>query len=341
MRRHLVRVRERPAIRKLGGDAGCSGCVPADRPGGAGRRIIRRASGSVIGLSAARLGRLIPGPIGDPQKSHRRRIAISALITAGVTGRRPDEMTEPILRAVAEGDTPPDGPACQDDAERRRFRREFWSLIFLTAVAIIGVASTISLFGAGFDLLMHQRAAVRPAAPSLARGTAPVAPAPVAAVKPNPPRVAALPAPAATAEPPPAAASFALPQGDANFAAGRVPVARFYYEQAVDGGDAGAAVRMGETFDPAFLPLGHLRSAYADPEAARFWYQRAFALGAVEAEERLAELETQPAESGTTPTARSERSRHRAAATRRYDRHACPPATTFPPILGWILHPCR
>jgi hypothetical protein len=278
-------------------------------------------------------------------------------------------MAEPILSAVPEDDTPADGPLWQDDAPRRRFRREFEGLIFLAAVAIIGIALAVSVVAASFVLLWHQGAALRPATPSLVRGMPTVAAAPAAAVKRSPSQVAALPAPVpppaapridvvfpkpansplATAlprtVPPPApkaeklsaAARFALAQGDANFSAGEVSIARFYYLEAVDGGDADAAVRMGETFDPAFLTPGRLRRLYADPEAARFWYQRAQALGVAEAKQLL---ETEPAESEATATARSGRYRHRAAATRRYDRHGCAPATTFRQVLERILHPC-
>src|SRR5262249_45353676 len=158
--------------------------------------------------------------------SHRRRTTISALIGARVTGRGPDEMAEPILRAVAEADTPADGPRSQDDARRRRFRGEFKSPIFLAAVAILGIAFAVSLFAASFVLLTHPTLVVRPAPPSLVRGLRTAVP----------PRT--VPPPAPTAEPLPATARFALAQGNANFNAGAVSVARFYYEQAFDGGDA-------------------------------------------------------------------------------------------------------
>jgi hypothetical protein len=55
-----------------------------------------------------------------------------------------------------------------------------------------------------------------------------------------------------------------MAQGDASFADGEVSVARFYYQQAVDAGDAEGAVRMGETFDPAFLTLGRPRHVLAN-----------------------------------------------------------------------------
>jgi TPR repeat protein len=128
-----------------------------------------------------------------------------------------------------------------------------------------------------------------------------------------------------------------LAQGDASFRAGEVSVARFYYQQAVDGGEAGAAVRMGETFDPGFLMFGRLRRIYADSEAARFWYQRGLALGAADASQRLAYLDMEPAAGRATPAARAKRYRqHREAAIRRY---ASSPATSFQQLLKRILHP--
>jgi hypothetical protein len=276
-------------------------------------------------------------------------------------------MAEPILRAAAEADTHADGPLRQDNAQRQRLRGKFEGLIFLAAVAIIGIALVVSVFAASFVLFGPPP---RPATPGLVRGmpTSPPAAAGAAAVKQSPSEVTTLPAPAAasaappvagvaptpatssaaaarpraahppalTAKPVPAAATFALAQGDANFSAGEVSVARFYYEQALDGGDADAAVRMGKTFDPRFLTPGRLRRVYADSEAARFWYERALALGVAEAKQLL---ETEPAESEATPAVRSGRYRHRAAATRRYDRHA--PATIFQRLLQRILYPNR
>jgi hypothetical protein len=277
---------------------------------------------------------------------------------------------------VAEGDTPADRPLSQDAALRRRSRGEFGNLIFLGAVAIIGIGSAVSLFAASFVLLTHSRSAVRPAAPSLARGVPATAPAepriavvapppatpPPTAAPPRPvpppaePRIAVVapppatlpptaapprpvPPPAPKAKPLSAAARFALAQGDANFGAGGISVARFYYEQAVDGGDVEATVRMGETFDPAFLRLERLHRTYADTEAARFWYERALALGVAEAKQRLTYLETESNESRATATTRSERSRHRAAAARRYDPPASGPPTTFQQLLERIFHP--
>jgi len=50
-----------------------------------------------------------------------------------------------------------------------------------------------------------------------------------------------------------------LARGDWLFATGDVGSARLLYERAAEAGEAGAAVRLGETFDPIFLDKAHLR----------------------------------------------------------------------------------
>jgi TPR repeat protein len=81
-------------------------------------------------------------------------------------------------------------------------------------------------------------------------------------------------------------------RGDALFATGDVASARLLYEFAADSGEARAAVRLGETFDPAFLGNPRLRGVSGDLGMALFWYRRARDLGATEVELRLKALET-------------------------------------------------
>ena len=126
----------------------------------------------------------------------------------------------------------------------------------------------------------------------------PAGPTPVAAASPalmpEPASTAAPPAPA----PPPAGARLSaaeiaalLARGDNAFSSGDVASARLYYGRAADAGDAQAAVRLGETFDPAFLEHARLRSARGDLAMALSWYRRARDLGAAEAEVLLKSLE--------------------------------------------------
>jgi hypothetical protein len=75
-----------------------------------------------------------------------------------------------------------------------------------------------------------------------------------------------------------------LMRGDALFGSGNVVSARLYYERAAEGGDAQAALRLGETYDSAFLARAHLNGVLGDAAAAARWYRYARGLGAVEAE---------------------------------------------------------
>ena len=75
------------------------------------------------------------------------------------------------------------------------------------------------------------------------------------------------------------------------FATGDVASARLFYERAAGVGEAQAAVKLGETFDPAFLSRLNLRGVRADPGMAVFWYRRARDLGATDAASRLIGLE--------------------------------------------------
>jgi len=78
-----------------------------------------------------------------------------------------------------------------------------------------------------------------------------------------------------------------LARGDTLMGAGDVTSARLFYERAVDAGEAQAAARLGQTFDPVLLNP-RLRG---DPGKALFWYRRARDLGATEVISRLKSLE--------------------------------------------------
>jgi class 3 adenylate cyclase len=116
---------------------------------------------------------------------------------------------------------------------------------------------------------------------SVAAAPAPGIPAPAAA-----PIIATPPA----AKPPtePSAATRESPalvaRGDELFAVGDVASARLFYEHASDAGNAAAALRLGETYDPVFLARARLNGVLGDLALARRWYRRARDLGASEAE---------------------------------------------------------
>ena len=81
-----------------------------------------------------------------------------------------------------------------------------------------------------------------------------------------------------------------LTRGDSLFGVRDVTSARLYYERAADAGDAQAALRLGETYDPAFLALARLNEVRGDPVVATRWYRRARELGNPEAEILLKSL---------------------------------------------------
>jgi hypothetical protein len=82
-----------------------------------------------------------------------------------------------------------------------------------------------------------------------------------------------------------------LARGDWLFATGDVASARLLFERAADAGEAQAALRLGETFDPVYLDDSHLRGLHGDPDTAVFWYRHARDLGATGVASRLKKLE--------------------------------------------------
>jgi TPR repeat protein len=125
---------------------------------------------------------------------------------------------------------------------------------------------------------------------ALAISSAPTNPA--ATANQPPAAVAASPAPAPIA---PAAGAHLLPEevtallarADALLGSGDIVSARLCYERAAEGGDAQAALRLGETYDPAFLARAHLNGVRGDTTAATQWYRYALSLGATEAQTLL------------------------------------------------------
>ena len=75
-----------------------------------------------------------------------------------------------------------------------------------------------------------------------------------------------------------------LSRGDALFERGDIASARLFYEHAANAGDAQAAIRLGETFDPAFLSRAQVKGVRGEPAVALKWYKRAQELGASDAE---------------------------------------------------------
>ena len=95
----------------------------------------------------------------------------------------------------------------------------------------------------------------------------------------------------ATLPPPPSASSGDFEaRGDERLAQGDVAAARLFFERAADEGNALAARRLGNSFDPTYLAHWGVRGMRGDPAEAARWYRRAGALGDSEAEQDLAAL---------------------------------------------------
>ena len=84
-------------------------------------------------------------------------------------------------------------------------------------------------------------------------------------------------------------------RGDQLLAASDIASARLFYQRAAEAGDGQGALRMGMTFDPAFLADSGLRGVRGDPAQAVSWYRRAIALGNSAAPREVQGLD-QPAE---------------------------------------------
>lgn len=82
-------------------------------------------------------------------------------------------------------------------------------------------------------------------------------------------------------------ATMFLTRANSMMAGGDIASARQLYQRAADAGLAEAAIAMGATFDPVELNRLGVQGMKGDPEIARKWYERARALGAQGAEERL------------------------------------------------------
>jgi hypothetical protein len=85
-----------------------------------------------------------------------------------------------------------------------------------------------------------------------------------------------------------------LSRGDAFLSAGDVTSARLFYQRGAEAGDGAAALRLGETFDAAFLERAHLGRVPSDVKKAVFWYRQARYLGNAEADILLEELTRRP-----------------------------------------------
>ena len=75
-----------------------------------------------------------------------------------------------------------------------------------------------------------------------------------------------------------------IARGDALLTTGDFISARLFYERAADAGEGQAALRMGESYDPAFLARSRVAGFRSDALLAAQWYLRALELGTPGAE---------------------------------------------------------
>jgi hypothetical protein len=74
-------------------------------------------------------------------------------------------------------------------------------------------------------------------------------------------------------------------------AIGDIAAARLLLERAADAQEAGAALLLAQTYDPAVLGTPDARSINPDPATARAWYQKAAQFGSLDARRRLAQMQ--------------------------------------------------
>jgi len=89
----------------------------------------------------------------------------------------------------------------------------------------------------------------------------------------------------------PDAIAVLVKRGKALISLGDIAAARLLLERAADAQDAGAALLLAQTYDPAVIGKADVRTITPDPTIARGWYQRAAALGSPDAKQRLTQMQ--------------------------------------------------
>lgn len=82
-----------------------------------------------------------------------------------------------------------------------------------------------------------------------------------------------------------------MTRAKALLASGDISPARLLLERAAEAQEAGAALMLAQTYDPAVLGTQDIRNITPDPAMARKWYQRAAQLGSADAQRRLSQLQ--------------------------------------------------
>jgi hypothetical protein len=82
-----------------------------------------------------------------------------------------------------------------------------------------------------------------------------------------------------------------LKRANGLIAIGDIAPARLLLERAADAQEAGAALLLAQTYDPAVLGTPDARSITPDPAKARDWYRKAAQFGSQDAQQRLSQLQ--------------------------------------------------
>jgi hypothetical protein len=133
-------------------------------------------------------------------------------------------------------------------------------------------------------------AAVAPPAAAPAAAAAVTALPPAAAFPPPTADLPAATAPAAKRLAPDELAAL-LKRAKGLIAIGDFAPARLLLKRAADAQEAGAALLLAQTYDPAVLGKQDMRSITPDPAKAREWYQKAALYGSVDAQQRLSQMQ--------------------------------------------------
>jgi TPR repeat protein len=140
------------------------------------------------------------------------------------------------------------------------------------------------------EVRLPPAAVAPPAAPPPAAAPAAVTALPPAAA--FPPPTADLPAAAPTVKRlAPDEVAALLKRAKGLIAIGDFAPARLLLKRAADAQEAGAALLLAQTYDPAVLGKQDMRSITPDPAKAREWYQKAAQYGSVDAQQRLSQMQ--------------------------------------------------
>lgn len=295
--------------------------MPSDRPGAGGGRAVAKASmgtGMTLwsAVTTAALALVALSATGDRTQAQRAdtpRIVVASTILA-----EPATQAALVIQVGPPGSVPGNTfvrlrglPASVSLSEGYAIAPGSWAvplfgLPTLKAIVPAGVTGrseiTIHLVGVDGTTLAESRTAlvVGPAAiVAPAEQIAPDRPPARSSLAVSPPPPAQAPAPERSAPMPPSLsaqdkerAERLVASGDRHLEQGNIGAARMFFQRAAEAGLANGALKMAATFDPAELERLQVKvqGAIPDRAEARKWYERARALGAPEAEDRLARI---------------------------------------------------